>query len=354
MARQGRPDGGNSRLRARLRRRIVAGMAGIALAGLGLGVAEPVIGRDVAAWKMRVNLLASAAGAYGTMALTTFVDPYAGVKQTPSCNCSTGWPYYCPSPESPYLQRVRQDPRVAPLVALPAHRLDSYAQIMDSLRDRFPHGTPSPLSRSGQPGVHVLEMLDEADRGERFLCGDISKMFIQLVHAAGGFARRVSMVSEDGSGHVVAEAWVQEDGERGRWVVFDSDYDVYFVDAGGTPLGAQDLHRLHREGRTAGAIARPGSSHHAVYQPQMHAFLLGHYHELMFSSRANFATVDLPRWHPRRHPSRVISLVRDEEDAGIVPRVYVRDVLDDPSVLDFVPCRTEPSREIGRDLFTLN
>lgn len=307
-------------------------LAGVGLAGAGLlRFGDPRTLQQVR------NFASGVAARSIDLGLAAY-DPYGYVGVGSSCNCTSDWPLYCSDPAtSTYYQRMREDPRVAPLVEAPPHRLATYAALMDSLRDQFPHGEYSDPSRLRQRGFHVLEMLDEAERGERFLCGAISKMFIQLVQATGGFARRISLASATGSGHVVTEAWIEEPGEPGRWVMFDPDYDVWFSDESGRPLSALDLHGLQRAGGYARITPHRGSSPNAVYTPGLHRFLIDHYHELAFSSRANWAVADLPSWHPARHPRKHLYVWQDADT--IFPRAYVQEIVDDPDRLYFRPCR---------------
>ena len=321
----------------------LAFLAGLVVAGLVTTLLVDAAGERT---QQRVRHFASAVASRAIGAGLAVYDPYSGVSMGLPCNCSSDWPLHCSDPGAAYYDRVRADPRVAPLLGSPPHRIGSYAAIMDWLRDRFPHGDYSHPSRLGSRGFHVLEMLDEADRGERFLCGEIAKMFAQLVQATGGFARRVSLASASGSGHVVTEAWIEEPGEAGRWVMFDPDYDVWFSDESGRPLSALDLHGLQRAGGYARITPHPGASRNALYGPGLHRFLVDHYHELAFSARANWAVADLPKWHPARHPRENLYVWQDGDT--IFPRSYVREIVDEPERLYFTPCRPPKGADEGR------
>lgn len=250
------------------------------------------------------------------------------------CNCSTSLRFECDDPDAAYYRRVREDPRFAHLFALPPHRIETWAAYADFLRDRFPSGWPPPARPGADGRYELLEMLDAADGGARFLCGDIARMFAQLVQAAGGFARILSLVDPTGSGHVVAEAWIEP--ER-RWVLFDPDYDVYFTGPGGAPLAAAELHRMHVEGRYTDVKAHVGASKNAHYVPIFHVFLLRHFASVGWSGRASWISAPRPRWHPERHPVRTLSSWAPASSA--FPAVAIRDVLESERDLYFEPCR---------------
>lgn len=321
----------------------LAFFAGLAAAALLAGLLVDAAGKRT---QQRVRHFASAVASRAIGAGLAVYDPYSDVRMGVPCNCSSDWPLHCSDPGTAYYRRMRSDPRLASLLGAPPHRLGSYAAIMDWLRDRFPHGDYSRPSRLGSPGFHVLEMLDEAERGERFLCGEIAKMFAQLVQATGGFARRISLASANGSGHVVTEAWIQEPGEPGRWVMFDPDYDVWFSDESGRPLSALELHGLQRAGGHARIRPHRGASRNALYTPELHRFLVDHYHELAFSARANWVVAELPRWHPARHPRENLYVWQDSDT--IFPRSYVREIVDEPDRLYFTPCRPMAQTDEGQ------
>jgi transglutaminase superfamily protein len=91
----------------------------------------------------------------------------------------------------------------------------------------------------------AVEVLDRADRGERFACVEYSVVLSQALNAVGIPARRVSLLMRDqhvgfGRGHVVSEAWIDD---LGRWVVLDGQNGAWWgtVDE---PLGLRDLQAI--------------------------------------------------------------------------------------------------------------
>ncbi|MCU0669814.1 MAG: hypothetical protein MUF70_10730 [Myxococcota bacterium] len=264
-------------------------------------------------------------------------DPWREIEDSPLCNCSSDIPYRCEDPSHPYYERVRGDPRFASLLQLPPHRTETYAALMHALSDQITRGHRTSGQRFAG-GYHLLERLDDAVRGERFLCREISMMLAELVGATGGYARLVALLSQEGSGHVVTELWVEDAGAVGRWVVFDPDYDVWFSSVNGIPLSALDLHRMALERRFDAIVAHPGGSARASWTgSESKRLLLDHYAHLSFGTQANWISTDLPSRHPRRHPQAREDLWID--DHPTLPPLYYRALVGDEARMYFTPCR---------------
>jgi len=262
----------------------------------------------------------------------TIYDPFH-LPTSPVCNCSSGWEYRCDDPDQDYFRRVREDPRLTTLFQAPRNSLETYADMQNFLRDQFPHGFPLNPSGTATDDYDLLQRLDDAAAGSSFLCGDISKMLLQLVQASRGFARLVSLFDPAGDGHVVTEIWVED---ANKWVVFDPDFNVYFTDRSGSPLNALELHEIYRSGDYGRAIVHRGASRNASYEHGFHAFYLSHYDSMAFNRRADFVQARYPRFHPNRQPATTLSAWADGAAFG---RLAVRDRIGDASELYFKPCR---------------
>jgi hypothetical protein len=296
----------------------------------------------VAAWfllpgeeRLAMRLKGIGLGARAVDSVLAFGSDYQPLDKHSSCSPDGAVSFLCGDPADPYLARIRRDPRLAPLLELPPNRLQTWAAFQDFLRGRFAHGEETMGTEPFGPGFHLLEMLDDADRGGRFLCGAASKMLIQLVRAAGGYGRMLSIWDPRGSGHVVTELWVEEPDQPGRWVVFDPDYDVYFTDASGIPLSALDLHRLHHQGRANEAVAVAGASPNRVYRPELHEYLVSHYADVLYQTRANWTETEFSTWDPRR--TLALDAWMLESPDSWFPREAVRGIVNDPTLLYFRP-----------------
>ena len=175
-------------MRSWLHRTIRAGLVAGAAVGVAVGCLVVLAPMGPLA---TAKMLIIKAGSLGVQ----LYDPHQPPAQSSVCNCSGDWAYMCDSPELDYYDRVRWDSRLRHFYAAPRSDFDTYLAYANFLRDRFPHGFHS--REDSHPGeVHIwnlLEMLDEADAGESFLCGEISLMLSQMIIAGGGFARTVGL-----------------------------------------------------------------------------------------------------------------------------------------------------------------
>jgi hypothetical protein len=142
----------------------------------------------------------------------------------------------------PYFEQIRNDRRLSKFYKNKAGPTDFFdaVSMADYLRDFFPHG----YSSKSYANENLLSMLDAAEEGEKFLCGDISKMLAEMIQAGGTQARKVSLGDSKDRGHVVVEMWSEE---FNKWAVIGPDYNVYYTSADGTPLSAAELYEAARD-----------------------------------------------------------------------------------------------------------
>jgi hypothetical protein len=141
----------------------------------------------------------------------------------------------------PYFETIREDKRVAHFYSNLTGVIDfsDAISMREYLRDLFPHGTAS----TSFININVLEMIDAAEQGGKFLCGNISKMLIQLIQAGGTQARTVGLQASH-SGHVVVELWSKR---FNKWVILDPDYNVHYTNTTGIPLSAIELYEMSQD-----------------------------------------------------------------------------------------------------------
>lgn len=233
----------------------------------------------------------------------------------------------------PYLARVRRDPRTRHFYGKGRLDLADYAAMADFLRTEFRHGLPAGWHYS----FHVLEMLDAADEGAELACGGISRMLIQLVQAGGGYGRRVQLTN-----HVVAELWSRE---HEKWVAVDADYDVYFTDAGGTPLSVWEIHQRVRDGRRGDLVPHVGASPTALFRERPETLYAAYEEGFAVEYYARWVSRNLPTWHPSRNPSHSARVYYP--DATLDQRLYFRHHIDDPETLYDPPAGAQAASKPG-------
>lgn len=202
---------------------------------------------------------------------------------------------------NPYFKKIRNDERVAhfyPNHGAPIDFSDAVS-MAEFLRDLFPHGT----SHKDYLNANVLEMMDAAEHGERFLCGNMSKMLAELVQAGGTQARTICLEDSSNNGHVVLEVWSRR---FNKWAIIDPDYNVHYANATGTPLSALELYQISQDWNGIEDIRRvAGNSPNTLHNSNTKLI------ELFY--RNGFAIYFYNRWvdanFPRRHPARSPSIM---------------------------------------------
>lgn len=139
----------------------------------------------------------------------------------------------------PYFERIRNDERLAHFYEKDVWLFEDILEIKEFLRDAFPHGKPPKNYRQ----KNVLEMLDAAEDGAKFLCSGSAKMMAQLIMAADIPTRTVRLSDEEGHGHTVLEFWSEE---YKKWCLIDIDYNLHYTDMNGKPLCALELYIMSK------------------------------------------------------------------------------------------------------------
>lgn len=200
---------------------------------------------------------------------------------------------------NPYFEVVRSDKRVAHFYAHSSMPMDFYnaVSMADFLRDLFPHG----VSRRSYQNANVLEMMDAAENGERFLCGNISKMLAQLVQAGGTQARNISLGKSANDGHNLIELWSRR---FGKWAVIDPDYNVHYTDSLGIPLSALELYQIAQDENRIRDIRRiAGNSPNTLHNSNTKNIEKRYRNGFAVEFYNRWVDANLPRWHPGRSPS---------------------------------------------------
>lgn len=149
---------------------------------------------------------------------------------------------------------------------------------------------------------NALDILKMASNGERFWCQPASMTFIQVVVSVGYQARLISLFSnyKDQADHAVVEVWVDD---FAKWVVFDTDFNLYYTNKFGIPLNALELHRALMSGvtkdiRVVKGRYRPESFDIETADAQ--PLLLPYYKYFCIEMRNDWLSRTYFRGHPKR------------------------------------------------------
>lgn len=198
----------------------------------------------------------------------------------------------------PYFNKIRNDKRVSHFYSNRESPVDfeDALQMREYLRDMSPYGEQS----SEYLNTNVLEMIDAAENGERFMCGKTSKMLAQLIQAGGTQARTIGMKSSK-SGHVVIELWSRK---FNKWVVMDPAYNVHYTNAAGIPLSALELYEISNDARKLKEINRvTGASPNTLHNSDSKLVESYYRKGLTINFYNRWVDQNLPRINPARSPS---------------------------------------------------
>lgn len=180
-----------------------------------------------------------------------------------------------------------------------ASQMALFAEINDWVRQQWIHGVDGSVDFRQ---FSASDIIQSARKGARYWCQVASMTFIQVLSSMGYQSRLLSLSGQRGSppDHAVAEVWVDD---IQKWVVFDTDFNLYYVDESGMPLNALELHRSLSNGRTAGITAVKGPYRPEVFDVEevgAQPLLLPYYRYFYLDMRNDWLTNVYFPGHPRR------------------------------------------------------
>jgi hypothetical protein len=149
-------------------------------------------------------------------------------------------------PDVSELRAIRERYRIPSLLDNSASQITHLATLNDWVRRQWIHGTNGPVNLQH---FNAIDIIENARKGAQYWCQIASMVFTQTALSMGYQGRLLSLSLNKGEpGHAVAEVWVDD---LNKWVVFDTDFNLYYVDKSGSPLNALELHRILMNGTAA-------------------------------------------------------------------------------------------------------
>jgi len=182
-----------------------------------------------------------------------------------------------------------------------APQLEQLAMLNDWTRRQWVHGSNRSVKFFR---FNVIEILEEAKKGGQYWCQVASMSFVQIAAALGYQARLLSLYSystpDREPEHAVVEVWVDE---LRKWVVFDTDFNLYYVNQFGVALNALELHDALVTRRVEGIQAVKGA-----YRPERfdieaasaQPLLLPYYRNFCIEMRNDWLSNTYFPGHPKR------------------------------------------------------
>ena len=125
-------------------------------------------------------------------------------------------------------------------------QIDQIMELNNWVRSQWVHGSNRDVNFFR---FNALDILEQAKKGAQYWCQVASMTFIQAVVAAGYQARLISLYADPNREpeHAVAEVWVDD---LEKWIVFDTDFNIYYVSRFGIPLSALEIHKMFVTGNS--------------------------------------------------------------------------------------------------------
>ncbi|NOT55533.1 MAG: transglutaminase domain-containing protein [Deltaproteobacteria bacterium] len=181
----------------------------------------------------------------------------------------------------------------------PASQLDQLAELNDWTRQHWIHGSNRPVNFFR---FNAVEILEQAKRGGQYWCQVASMTFVQVATSLGYQARLLSLYETPTREpeHAVAEVWVDE---LGKWVVFDTDFNLYYRNQLGVPMNALELHEALVTGNVDSIQVVKGAyrpEHYDIEGALAQPLLLPYYRHFCIEMRNDWLSHPYFPGHPKR------------------------------------------------------
>ncbi len=280
---------------------------------------SPVKSKDVGTFGYKAKM-------FSKSTLMSFYDSYKNFSVEDYGSNPLDEDYVLENLNHPYYEDIRNDERLKVFYEKDIFKLEDYILMREYLRDLFPHGTSS----KNYLNTNLIEMLNAAEKGEKFLCGQISKMLCQMIMASGTHARVVGISNAKGSGHVVVEYWSKD---LDKWVLLDPDYNVHYTSSDSIPLNGLELFQLSKS-ENKSVLKHKGASSNTLFSAKTKLYENFYRNGVAVDFYNQWASKNYKRKNPVRSPINSCIYV------GSLPnsqRYYKYDYpIDDNSIIDML------------------
>jgi hypothetical protein len=243
-------------------------------------------------------------------------------KHTVGLNRAIIWPVddraeaFAFQPDVVRLRSLRERVNLPNLVDSKASQLTKLAVLNNWVRRQWIHGTNSAVNFQR---FDAIEILHNAKMGASYSCQIASLVFAQAAASWGYQARLLSLTASQVGGpeHAVAEVWIDD---LDKWVVFDTDFNLYYVNKLGVPLNALELHQALLNGTSAEISVVKGEyrpENFDVEEARQQPLLLPYYRYFYVDMRNDWMTNAYFPGHPKRSDRNTLRW-RDMEQIGFL------------------------------------
>ena len=219
-------------------------------------------------------------------------------------------------PDVSEIRNIREKYNLPTLLGRGASQITELATLNDWVRRQWTHGTSGPVNLHRFNAVDIIE---SARKGAQYWCHIAAMVFTQAAISMGYQARLLSLSLDKGDpGHAVAEVWVDD---LNKWVVFDTDFNLYYVDKFGLPLNALELHQAFVRGKSSDLTVIKGA-----YRPESfdiekadtQPLLLPFYRYFYLDMRNDWLSNAYFPGHPKRSDFNSLRWQDNQNDVGFL------------------------------------
>jgi hypothetical protein len=205
---------------------------------------------------------------------------------------------FASQPDVSELRAIRERYHISSLLGNSTSQITELATLNDWVRRQWIHGTNGPVNLQH---FNAIDIIENARKGAQYWCHIASMVFTQTALSMGYQGRLLSLSLDKGEpGHAVTEVWVDD---LNKWVVFDTDFNLYYVDKFGSPLNALELHRVLMSGTEADLSVIKGGyrpEHFDVENTDAQPLLLPFYRYFYLDMRNDWLSNPYFVGHPKR------------------------------------------------------
>ena len=240
--------------------------------------------------------------------------PFLSIKKYENPNIvRSRFPFHYERFDEQKLRLLRKKYKLDKVIEKGRTEFEKMVLLREWVKSRWRHGTPKTKNHNQ---FNALQLLERAEKGEKFFCCHYTVTFIQCCLSLGWQARFVAPLNSSGHySHAVTEVWSNQ---YRKWVIMDTDYNIHYVDKR-IPMNALELHnawlywgqRLDREPEAIKGYPRPEYKN-AIDTPYIPFRLLDCYFYFAIRMRNNFFsnigseknTLKVPqlKWYDKRTP----------------------------------------------------
>ena len=227
-------------------------------------------------------------------------------------------PVFAYQPDVSELRAIRERYHLPSLLGRKTSQLTELATLNDWVRRQWIHGTNGPVNLQH---FNTIDIIENARKGAGMSrCHIASMVFTQAALSMGYQGRlfSLSLILIEIPGHAVTEVWVDD---LNKWVAFDTDFNLYYIDKFGVPMNTLELHRVLMTGTATNLTVIKGGyrpEHFDVENSDVQPPLLPYYRYFFVDMRNDWLSNPYFVGHPKRSDFTSLRWQDSPDDIGFL------------------------------------